>query len=272
MAGAGFRGKLFIVTGASSGLGKALARRLAIHEGADLVVVARRGELLEALASEIGAASASKVTPLVVDLADPDAPARLVQAAFREGDVFGIVNNAGVTKWGATDAFTWEEYEALLRVNALAVMEITLALLPRFRRRGSGAILNVTSEAAFFPLPYQNVYSASKHAAHGFTEALATELRGSGILVTAFAPGGIRTEMMEKSGLSERFPMRSPVLMDPDVVARMAISALKSGRVVSVPGLMNRIQASLLRLIPPGVRRAIIAGVYKPPTEHRTSD
>ena len=259
-----FRDKLVLVTGASSGLGRNLARRLAIHEGAHLVVAARRLERLQELKEEIEAQCPSRVTPVEVDLSRESAPRYLLEKADELGDLFAVVNNAGVTRWGPTEAFSWEEYKNLFQINALAPIEIIQRLLPRFLSRGSGAFLSITSEAALFPIPYQNAYAASKHAIHVFTEALATEVRGSGIYVTAFAPGGIRTEMVEKSGLVEKFPMRSPVLMDPDVVAAQAVRALKRRRVSAIPGLANRIQASLLKLVPRPARRAIIAGFYRP--------
>ncbi len=259
-----FRDKLILVTGASSGLGRHLAQRFALHEGAHLVVAARRLERLHELKDEIESQCQSRVTPVEVDLSAPEAPRYLIERAEQAGELFAVVNNAGVTRWGPTEAFSWEDYAVLFRINALAPIEIIHTLLPRFLARGSGAFLSITSEAALFPLPYQNAYAASKHAIHVFTEALATEVRGSGVYVTAFAPGGIRTEMVEKSGLVAKFPMHSPVLMDPDVVAAQAIRALKRRRVSAIPGLANRIQASILKMLPRPVRRAIIAGFYKP--------
>jgi len=173
MKGASFRGRLVVVTGASSGLGRELARRLAEAEGADLVIAARRGDRLEALRAEIAAACPSKVTCVEADLGTDEGVETLVRAAEGAGEVFGLVNCAGLTYYGRTLDAPAGMNERIIALDLVAGIQLTTRLLPAMLRRGKGAVLTVTSLAATMPVPYQNVYAAAKHGMQSFMEGLA---------------------------------------------------------------------------------------------------
>lgn len=231
-----FAGKLVVVTGASSGLGREIARVLALREGANLVIAARRRDRLEALKAELESKSASRVHVVVVDLGTTDGPERLFREASACGDVFGLVNCAGITFYGRTMEAPLERSLQIVAVNQVAVMKLTLLFLDAFLPRGAGAILSITSVAAFVPWPFQNVYSAAKSAVQSFMEGLAHEYRKSGVSFSTFAPGGMATEMLALSGLDRKHGMDSPFNMHPALSARKALSAFKRHKLCRVPG------------------------------------
>ena len=245
-----FEGKLFVVTGASSGLGREIARALALREKAHVVVAARRRDRLEELKAEIEARGASRVYVVPVDLAAPDGPEALYREARALGDVAGLVNCAGITFYGRTLEAPMETSERLVAVNLLAPMKITMLFLRWFLERGSGAILTVTSVTALVPLPYQSVYSATKHGLQAFMEATAREYRGRGVALCTFAAGGMATEMSALSGLERTISLDSPFNMDPARAARKALASFKRGKLVAIPGPLYRMVAVLLKLAP----------------------
>jgi uncharacterized protein len=245
-----FTGKLVVVTGASSGLGREIARRLAVHEGADLVIAARRQERLESLKAELESQSRSRVRVVVVDLGTSDGPERLFREASAVGEVFGLINCAGTTFYGRSMEAPLERSLQIVAVNQVAVMKLTLLFLEDFLRRGSGAILSITSVAAFVPWPFQNVYSATKSAVQSFMEGLAHEYHGSGVSFSTFAPGGMATEMLTLSGLDRKHGMSSPFNMHPAVSARKALAAFKKRKLLRVPGIINRMGMFIFKHAP----------------------
>jgi short-subunit dehydrogenase len=176
-----------LVTGASSGIGEAIARELA-SAGAKLTLVARRRDLLDKLAAELG--EGHRV--IVADLARPE---RADTLAAEVGDVDVVVNNAGVQIVGRTVGTPPEDGENLLRVNVFAPMRLILAVLPAMVARGSGTIVNIASLAALAPAPGMFYYNASKAALAAASEALRGELRGTGVNVVTVYPGPVRTAM-----------------------------------------------------------------------------
>ncbi len=245
-----FAGKLVVVTGASSGLGREIARVLALREGANLVIAARRRDRLEALKAELESKSASRVHVVVVDLGTTDGPERLFREASACGDVFGLVNCAGITFYGRTMEAPLERSLQIVAVNQVAVMKLTLLFLDAFLPRGAGAILSITSVAAFVPWPFQNVYSAAKSAVQSFMEGLAHEYRKSGVSFSTFAPGGMATEMLALSGLDRKHGMDSPFNMHPALSARKALSAFKRHKLCRVPGILNRMGMIIFKHAP----------------------
>jgi short-subunit dehydrogenase len=261
---ADFRGKLFVVTGASSGLGREIARRLACHEGAHIVVSARRRERLEELKAYVEGRCASRVSIVTADLADPAEAESLYRWATAHGDVFGLVNCAGLTYYGRTLDAPAGASERILAVNLVAGMRLVMLFLPAFLERGSGAILTVTSVAGVLTTPYQTVYSASKHAMQAFMEGLAWEYRGRGVSFTTMLPGGIDTELLTLSGLDRKIPAGSAVNMSPARAARIAVRALKSGRGRCVPGLMNKALVLVSRFVPRSLIERSAERLYDP--------
>jgi hypothetical protein len=261
---ADFRGKLFVVTGASSGLGREIARRLACHEGAHIVVSARRRERLEELKADVEGRCNSRVSIVTADLADPAEADSLHRWATAHGDVFGLVNCAGVTYYGRTLGAPPGASERVLSVNLFAGMRLIMLFLPAFLERGSGAVLSVTSLAGILTTPYQTVYSASKHGMQAFMEGLAREYRRRGVAFCTLLPGGIDTEMLSLSGLDRKIPPGSAAIMRPDRVARIAVRALKRGRERCVPGLMNRLLLLTSRFVPRSVVERSADRLYDP--------
>lgn len=265
MAKLNFKDKWLLVTGASSGLGQAMARRLAANEQANLVIAARREERLQQLKEEIEAAHGTRVEIVPVDISQDKEIDILFARASEIADIYALVNNAGLTSYERSDFSHWQTYEKILAVDLKALIKLSLRFLAYFQQRGEGAILNITSLGAFIPMPYQAIYSASKHAAQAFSEALAQEYRKSGIVICTFAPGGIATEMNVKSGLDKKYRLDSPFNMDADRAARKAINAFKKGKSLAVPGLLNKLTLFLVRLFP---RKAVARAVeiaYRPP-------
>ena len=273
-------GMLVIVTGASSGLGRAIAWRLAVDEGVDVIIAARRREQLESLAGEIAAAG-RKAWVCDVDLGTPEGRAALMAhacaVAAREGrPIFGLVNNAGITWYGPVSDMDGDSLRSILELNVVATIDLTHRFLGIVRADPdraaapgpAAAILTITSVAAFVPVPYQAVYAGSKHAIHAFSESLAFELReqrrrgGVDIAITAFAPGGIATEMIERSGLDRRFT-RSAMLAPAERVAAEAIDAWKRERRSSVRGMANRLVALAGRMLPWGIVGRLAERMYR---------
>jgi len=285
-------GRLIIVTGASSGLGRAIARRLAVVERADVLLVARRRERLLALRDEIATRCGAGDQPAAgrayvcdADLADPWGPALVMERALEvaaargapgpdSGGLYGLVNNAGVTSYGPFVEMADESLDAIVALNIRATMELTRRFVRELSSRGDdGAVLTITSLGASAPVPYQAVYAASKHALRAFSASVSFELDHAArhgaprFVLTTFEPGGIATEMITTSGLERRFGSSGAadrVVSDPDLVATGAIRAWKRGRRVATAGLANRITAFGGRFLPLGLVGRISERLFRP--------
>jgi short-subunit dehydrogenase len=258
------RGRLVVVTGASSGLGREIARQLACVEGADIVVAARRRERLEELKADVEGSSSARVHIVTADLCDPREVESLHRWATAHGEVFGLVNCAGITYYGRALEAPTGTSERILSVNLFAGMRLTMLFLADFLERGRGFILTVTSLAGLIVTPFQTVYSASKHGMQAFMDGLAREYAGRGVRFATFVPGGIATEMLTLSGLDRRIAVTSPVNMGPARAARLAVDALKRGRRRCVPGPLNKTVAFLSRLVPGPLVTRLADLVYDP--------
>jgi short-subunit dehydrogenase len=244
-----------LVTGASSGIGACIARELATR-GHNLVLVARRKQRLQQLASELTDAYGIRAEPLGCDLTKAAPRARLAGRVKELGlDIEVLVNNAGFATNGAFDEADPERELEQVRVLVEAPVALTSAFVPAMVKRGRGAILNVASTAGMQPLPYSAGYSAAKAYALTFSEALHHELRSKGITVTALAPGPVHTAFWEISGWevggrSFERTVPSPAWITAEQAARAGVRGLEQGRRVVVPGL--------------GVKAAMTAGRYVP--------
>jgi short-subunit dehydrogenase len=185
------QGRTAVVTGASRGLGRALALGLA-EQGADLVLVARDSERLEEVAGEAGRIGVG-CTSVLCDLADREALDRACTRIDAAGHVDILINNAGLGAYKAFLEHSAEEHDRILEVNLRALIHLTYRLLPAMLARGSGQILNIASDVATVPIANMAVYAASKHAVRGFTLSLAREVKSSGIKVSLVNPGIIDT-------------------------------------------------------------------------------
>jgi short-subunit dehydrogenase len=238
-----------VVTGASSGLGRELAVLLAAR-GERVLAVARRAEALDELQ-----ATSPRIEPVVADLATAEGRDALVE---RVRDVDVLVNNAGFGFLGpfvtAPPAVTHEMTE----VNVVALTDLTARWLPGMLERGAGRVVNVASTAAFQPGPLMAVYYATKAYVLSFTEALAEELRGTGVTATAFCPGAFSSGFQSVAGLEGSRLVRGRRLPTSADMASAALAAMDRGTVVAVPGALNKAGAVAPRFAPrPFVRRMV---------------
>ena len=241
---------LALVTGASSGIGTALAREFARH-GHDLVLTARRAAPMEALATELRALGAA-VTVIPADLSRPGAAASLAHELSSRGlDIDILANNAGFGGLGRLDRMEFGRISDMLQVNIVALTELTRLLLPGMVARGRGRIMLVSSVAGFQPGPRMAVYFASKAYVTSLGEALAYELRRTGVTVTVLCPGATDTEFFAVAGATNSsIAARVRRMMRPEDVARVGYEGLAAGRYLVIAGMMNRILGLAGRFAP----------------------
>jgi short-subunit dehydrogenase len=239
-------GKTALITGASSGLGLELARLFA-RDGHDLVVVARRRDHLEALATRLAAEHGVAARIIAEDLADPVAPRRIFEEL--QGwriDVEFLVNSAGFGMSGPFATGDLGRTLAMVQVNVASLMHLTHLVLPTMIARRSGRILNIGSTAGFQPGPGMAVYYATKAFVNSFTEALGYELRGTGVTATASCPGATATEFGKVSGNGESRLFHLGTTSAPFVAAH-AYRAMMAGRAMSLPGWRAKLGLQMLR-------------------------
>jgi uncharacterized protein len=254
-----------LVTGASSGIGAALASELA-SRGHAVTLVARREERCHSLATELAAKHSVDAEVIACDLADPSERERLVAELDQRGrSIEVLVNNAGFGSRGDFATSDTERMLGMVRVNIEAVVDLTGRLLPGMLARGRGAVINVASMAAFQPLPGSAVYAASKAFVLSFSESLRTEVRNRGISVTALCPGPVRTEFPEVAGMGDA-EARTPEVFwaSPEDVAREAVDGAARGKRVVVPGgVLNRAGALAGHHSPRAVALPLIGRIWK---------
>jgi short-subunit dehydrogenase len=240
-------GKTALVTGASSGLGLELARLFA-RDGHDLVVVARRRDHLEALATRLAAEHGVAARIIAEDLADPIAPRRIfAELQDRRIDVEFLVNSAGFGMNGPFADGDLGRALALVQVNVTSLMHLTHLVLPGMIVRRSGRVLNIGSTAGFQPGPGMAAYYASKAFVNSFTEALWYELRGTGVTATVSCPGATATEFSMVAGTSESRLFHLGTTSARDVAAH-AYRAMMAGKAMSVPGWRAKLGLQMLRV------------------------
>jgi short-subunit dehydrogenase len=253
-----------LVTGASSGIGEAIARELA-SRGYALTLVARREDRLKALADELSEQHSITAETARADLGEADERDRLAKALEKSGRRVDIlVNNAGFGAHGDFARVKRERLTEMVRVNVEAVVDLTGRFLPGMAERGDGAIINIASTAAFQPLPGSATYAATKSFVLSFSEAIRTELRGKGVTVTAVCPGPVRTEFGEAAGMGA-VEDRTPGLiwMSAEDVARDAVDGAGKGRRVVVPGALNRAGALVGQHSPRSVALPLVSRIWK---------
>lgn len=231
------RGKTALVTGASSGIGREIARVLAREVGA-LALVARREERLLELARELKEAHPGlRADVFPTDLSDRVATANLLDKLEVEGiSVDVLINNAGMADYGQFAVSGWEKMLETIEVNVTTPTQILQRLVPPMIERGFGAILNVGSSAGSLPSPSLGVYAATKAYMNMLSEVLVAELAGSGVVVTTLAPGPVDTEFRDAAGATRPVPLPRTFYVAPKDVAEQAVEGLKRGRARVVPG------------------------------------
>jgi short-subunit dehydrogenase len=245
-----------LITGASGGIGYELAKLFA-QDRYNLVLVARSAETLNQLAAELQTQHGVRVTVAPVDLAEPSAPRFLFDQLRREGiNVDILVNNAGFGTFGEFAQVPEKEILDQIQLNITALTRLTKLFIPPMLERRSGRIMNVASTAAFQPGPLMAVYYATKAYVLSFSEALANELRGSGVTVCCFCPGATNTGFAKRAGIegSRLFKIGA---MNVETVARDGYRGLIAGRTVVISGVRNWLVAESVRFAPRKIVTAI---------------
>jgi uncharacterized protein len=259
-AGAGRQTAL--VTGASGGLGWELARELAAG-GYDLVLVARSAGKLEELAAELRSRHGTTVRVLAVDLARPGSPDEVfhqMEAAGVTVDV--LVNNAGFATFGPFAETDLASELEEIQLNVATPTHLTKRFLPGMHARRRGGVLNVASTAAFQPGPLMAVYYATKAYVLSFSEALAEEMRGTGVTVTALCPGPTATGFQARADMLDSGLFTGPLkVMDAAAVARAGYEGFRAGKRIVIPGLINKLAVQSIRVSPRALAARIVRGM-----------
>ncbi len=238
-----------LITGASSGIGYALARVMA-RSGHNLVLVSRDRSRLDQLSGELRQEFKIETQVIAKDLSEPTAAQEIVAEVQRRAIQIGVlVNNAGFDVFGNFYETDLAKELQMIQVNLVSLTQLTKYLLADMRQQGSGRILNVGSTGSFIPSPLNAVYSATKAYVLSFSEAIAEELQGSGITVTALCPGATRTEFHKRAG-AENIRLLEFGMMDAETVARIGYHAMMAGKRVVIPGLYNQMQILFARFLP----------------------
>ncbi len=255
-----------VVTGASEGIGLALARRF-IEKGHSVVLVARGEAGLTAAVQRLSPLKAPgrTVSFVVLDVTRHDAYGQLV-AELAKNNLFieVLVNNAGMGLAGSFASHTSSEVDDLVRLNVAAVSRLMHAAIADMRARGHGHIINVASLGGYVPGPYQAAYYASKAYVISLSEAVDAELRGSGVRVSVVAPGPVDTGFHKSMGADDAFYRRLLPSMTPDQVARSVYRGYRLGLRVIVPGLVNRFMSVAVRVLPHPIVVPLIGWLLKP--------
>ncbi len=253
--------KIALITGASAGLGEQFAHLFA-RDGHDVILVARSGDRLEELAGKLRQSHSVEAHVLPADLTEPGAARRLFEQVEARGlEVEFLVNNAGFGSNGAFLELELEREVSMVQLNCTALLELTHLFARPMRERGHGRILNIASTAGFQPGPYMATYFATKAFVVSFSEALAHELKDSGVSVTTYCPGATHTEFASRAGNDKsRLFQRSGVAQASDV-AEDAYKAMMQGKVLAVHGMLNWLGMQSVRIGPRATVRALAANL-----------
>ncbi len=240
--------KTVLITGASSGIGKCFAENLAA-QGCHLVLIARSKDKLERLAKSLRSQYSVNADAFHSDLSQPESPKKLFQEIQQSGITVDIlINNAGFGRVGCFENVSEVPDQELLSVNVNSLVALTHLFLPQMLEKGFGGIINISSTAAFQPIPFLSIYSASKSFVLTFTESLWGELQPRGIRVLCLCPGNTRTEFHERAGVPKN---RVFLTAEAEDVVRFGLNVFQKGkRPTAVYGLINRILAQGYRLSP----------------------
>ncbi len=254
------KGKWVLITGASSGLGEEMSIQLSRDYHANLVIVARREERLKKLQYDLDKQYQNQVHYVVADLSKPEDIDRLLQIVTIDYSLAGAVLNAGVTYFGKNLDISTDQVTSIIDTNVRSVVTLSNQLIRHYNQtENTFSLLLISSMAAFFPVPYQAIYSASKAFILAYANAFTKELDNDKISISVFAPGGIKTEMTS----TKEFSGLQKWLMPVDQAAKEAIRALIKRKYISIPGWSNRVGARFMRLLPRGFLTGKMAGIYK---------
>ena len=242
--------KYVLITGASSGIGLELAHQFA-KNGYDLILVARRKKLLQTLANELHTKYGSESELIEKDLEEPNAAKEIVAILQRKNiSIEILVNNAGFGTFGDYNSSDEETNSRMVQLNITSLMSLTRLLIPSMLKRKVGKILNVASMAAFQPGPFMAVYYASKSFVLSFSEALSSELEGTGVTVTALCPGPVPTGFQERARVGKALMMKSIMTKSAQFVAEEGYKGTMKGKQIVIPGAINNILVVMGKFMP----------------------
>ena len=251
-----------LITGASQGLGAAIAVELARH-GFGVLLVARSEEALRKVAVEAAALNGGRAQLLTADLFSPDAVDRIISWTDRlHLPLTCVVNNAGQGLWGLFDALPLKDQQRMMRLNMDVPVELTHRLLPNLKKAKRSYVLNISSMTAYSPMATFAVYAASKSFVRVWSRSLRIELEKGPVTVTAVCPGSIITGFTERAGMMAMDDLARKFGTGPDPVAKSAVNAMLKGKAEVVPGLLNRITATVQGWLPTGVNERLASGIY----------
>lgn len=243
--------KTALITGASVGIGYELAKLLA-RDSYDLILVSRDKDRLQSVAEELEESFQGRVAVLPKDLTIARAPDEIFEQLQQNSITLDVlVNNAGFGAQGAFHAGDTQQVLDMIQLMVTSLVHLTRLVLPGMIDRGSGKILNVASTAAFQPGPYMSIYYATKAFVLSFSEAVGTELRGTGVSVTTLCPGPTRTEFHARAGMKESRLASSGVVMDAQTVARLGYEAMMKNKLTVITGARNKLGAFLSKRVMP---------------------
>lgn len=244
-----------IITGASSGIGKALAYEFAAG-GFNLLLTARNEAALKTVAQDCTGKYGVEVAVVPADLSQPASVDGLIAALDGKGRRYEVlVNNAGFSVHGGFASGDIEQNIQLVNVQLIAAMRLTKAVLPAMMERRSGRILNVASVYSFSPVPFQSIYAASKAFLLSFSSSVQNEVKDSGVTITVFCPGVTQTEFRSRAGVAEK---RKNAGMTAQAAARFAYIETLRGKHLVVPGFLNHLYVFIARLLPNGAVPRIV--------------
>jgi len=260
------KNKTVLITGASSGIGRALVYEFA-KAGYNIVAIARNKEALTDLATQCQLQYGAKIFFLVKDLADKDALSTILGYLHdRHLQITSLVNNAGFGVWGRFDKSNLEDELRLITLHITFYLKLTKALLPQMIEKNEGEILNVGSVYSFTPVPYQSVYGASKSFLLSHTLALRQELKGTGINVSITCPGLTMTAF-RKSIVTNEKP--SFVSMTAEKVAKISFRQFQAKKAIIIPGTINQLYVFLKKILPESISQIFIVWMNRRRNLHK---
>lgn len=252
------RGRWVLVTGASSGLGREMAKILAVTYGANLLISARREDRLLELKAELEKSAGVKIDVCVADLSKLDDVDRLIETATQGRALYGAVLNAGITHFGPYAELSWEAFRTMLDTNVIATVRMSTALIPSLEAEGGGLMI-VSSMAGIHPVPFQTHYSGTKAFLVHYGVGLWHELVGRNVSVTVYAPSGVVSEMTA----GENFGPLRRWLMPVEQAASEGVEAFRARKYLHISGFVNRVGSVFARILPQRLATGLVAAQYR---------
>lgn len=252
-----------LITGASGGIGLALARELAARRH-DLLLVARSGQTLQQIAEDIRKQHPVNVEVLALDLATPEAPqAVLTWIQSSNFPVNILINNAGFGSWGLYEEIPEAEFQGMMQLNMVTLANLCRILLPILKKEKRSYILNVSSTAAYQAVPTLSLYAATKAFVLVLTRGLNWELKGTSVSASCLSPGPTSTGFIDRANLGRIKDRAEKFSMSAEAVAKIAINGMFAGKAEIIPGITNWLSAKLAEIVPKQIPEAIARNLYK---------